>query len=271
MRVSLVLALLLLGSCMGQDGEYCHGWADHYGGWHPGFQCPERYDPLEATYCCGSCTLKYCCTASEARLDQGLCPSEGQEPATGVPTKEIPVPVPMYFPFLLVGGTFLTFVVLGSLVGVCCCKCLTPENETQASGPTAIQSRLLVPEPSRELSRHSSSSSSSVARPSLGHRPQNICTLGPENMNLYMTMPAAFSMMGCPQGAQFIHPSTAGPHFMNYGVPGEHSIMMTPASYIDARSCYGQSLNAYGQTLNTYPVMAQQSEPIGAIGNPSKC
>ncbi|MEE6508863.1 hypothetical protein FKM82_023312 [Ascaphus truei] len=264
---ALLLTLLLLGPCAGQHGEYCHGWADTHGAWHPGFPCPERYDPPEATLCCGACGLRYCCPASEARLDQGMCPSEGQ---LEEPNMEHPPSVPTYFPFLLVGSLFVTFVLIGSLVGFCCCKCLKPEEEVQASGP--VQNRLLDTEPStdtRTPSRHSSSSSSSVVRTSMGIRPQNLCSLGPENINLYMNMPAAFSMMGCPQNAQFMHPPTAGapylqPPYMNYAMPGEHAIIMTPASYIDARNCYGQSSNAY-------PSVAQHSDQMMYPGAPSKC
>ncbi|XP_053547662.1 protein shisa-1-like [Bombina bombina] len=248
----VVLLLVLASSCTGQHGEYCHGWADVQGSWHPGFQCPERYDPGEATFCCGSCSLRYCCSTIEARLDQGLCPSEEELDVPGV---ELPPSVPTYFPFLLVGSVFVSFVITGSLVGLCCCKCLKPD-DTQGSGPLPIQSRLLDVEPSTDLSRHSSSSSNSVIRTSLGNRPQNLCTHGAENVNLYMNMQSAYPMMGCPQNGQFVHPAGTAylqPPFMNYTMQGEHTIIMTPASYIDARSCYGQS-------SNIYPTLAPQND-----------
>lgn len=54
-------------------GEYCHGWMDSHNTWHRGFQCPEQYDGEEARYCCGTCSLRYCCTSVEARLDQSTC------------------------------------------------------------------------------------------------------------------------------------------------------------------------------------------------------
>ncbi|XP_048461355.1 shisa family member 2a [Rhincodon typus] len=65
------------------SGEYCHGWSDSNGSWHSGFQCPERYDNREATLCCGSCGLRYCCSLRDNRLDQGVCSNDNnvhQEP-----------------------------------------------------------------------------------------------------------------------------------------------------------------------------------------------
>ncbi|XP_068104024.1 protein shisa-1-like [Hyperolius riggenbachi] len=246
----LLVLVLLIASCTGQFGEYCHGWTDSYGGWHPGFQCPERYDPSEATYCCGSCSLRYCCIASESRLDQGLCPIEDEDEMTeeGVPAVDLPASVPTFLPFLLVGSLFVSFVIIGSLVGFCCCKCLNPEQEAQSGGP-AQQSRLLDTEASTDNSRHSSSSSASVPRTSLANHPQNLCSLGAENINLYMNVPTAFPIMGCPPNAQFMHPATTGtpyvqPPYINYAVPAEHAILMAPTSYIDARNCFPQSVYA---------------------------
>ncbi|KAM4663419.1 protein shisa-1-like [Discoglossus pictus] len=256
---TLLITLLLLGFCSGQHGEYCHGWADTHGDWHPGFQCPERYDPAEATFCCGSCSLRYCCSAVESRLDQGMCPTEVEE----LPGMELPHSVPTYFPFLLVGSVFVSFVITGSLVGLCCCKCLKPD-ESQGTAPLPIQSRLLETEASTDHSRHSSSSSNSVARTSFGNRAQNICPVGAENLNLYMNMPPGFSMMGCTQNGQFVGTSFLQPPYLNYAMQGEHAIIMTPASYIDARSCYGQSTNGY-------PSLPQQGDqPIYQPTTPSK-
>ncbi|KAM8799989.1 LOW QUALITY PROTEIN: uncharacterized protein C8orf48 homolog [Eudromia elegans] len=69
----LLLLLVLWGGAV-WAGEYCHGSAG-------GFQCPERHDGAEATLCCGSCRLRYCCAASAARLEQGLCPGAPPQPA----------------------------------------------------------------------------------------------------------------------------------------------------------------------------------------------
>ncbi|XP_073403672.1 protein shisa-1-like [Dendrobates tinctorius] len=263
----LLILFLHVSASWAQFGEYCHGWSDNYGSWHPGFQCPEQYDHIEATYCCGACNLPYCCTASESRLDQGLCPSEEHEDMfkEGAPAIEIPAAVPTYLPFLLVGTIFVSFVIVGALVGVCCCRCLGPEEATQINGP-AQQSRLLDPEPSTDVSRHSSSSSNSASRGSVGARPQNLCPLGSENLNLYMNMPQAFPIMSCPPNAQFLHAAPPAapflqPPFINYAVPGEHAILMAPASYIDARSCYPQS--------TTYLPVTQHIDPIVPEDSPS--
>lgn len=58
------------------QGEYCHGWLDINGNYHDGFQCPEDFDTADATVCCGSCALRYCCAAVDARLDQGSCTND---------------------------------------------------------------------------------------------------------------------------------------------------------------------------------------------------
>lgn len=78
------LCLLLGWLCWGpaaaqQPGEYCHGWVDVQGNYHEGFQCPEDFDTLDATICCGSCALRYCCAAADARLEQGGCTNDRGE------------------------------------------------------------------------------------------------------------------------------------------------------------------------------------------------
>ncbi|XP_038625180.1 protein shisa-3 homolog isoform X2 [Tachyglossus aculeatus] len=108
-------------------GEYCHGWRDGTGRVQGGFQCPEPFDRADATICCGSCALRYCCAAAAARLEQGACAADGQ---AGPPT---PPAQPVYVPFLIVGSIFVAFVLLGSLVAVYCCSCLRPK----PSGPRA--------------------------------------------------------------------------------------------------------------------------------------
>uniref|UniRef100_A0A4W3J8T3 Shisa family member 2a n=1 Tax=Callorhinchus milii TaxID=7868 RepID=A0A4W3J8T3_CALMI len=206
------------------SGEYCHGWSDGQGDWHPGFQCPERYDGAEATLCCGSCELRYCCSVLDNRLDQGVCSNDNymqQEADSHTRTAS----VPMYLPFLIVGSIFVAFIIVGSFIAVCCCRCLKPkEEENQQSVPS--QSRLLelVPPPSvRSPSRHSTSSTDSI--------------------NLYMNVPANFPVMGCHQAQQFLPPqSTANPflppHYLSYGIPADHTLVMAPP-FVD-RPGYGQ-------------------------------
>lgn len=84
MGLLLALCLLLTRLCWvpagaQQSGEYCHGWVDVQGNYHEGFQCPEDFDTLDATICCGSCALRYCCAAADARLEQGGCTNDRGE------------------------------------------------------------------------------------------------------------------------------------------------------------------------------------------------
>lgn len=91
-RLLLLRCLLLglLGGGGGQrgGGEYCHGWVDGQGGYHDGFQCPEGFDTAAATICCGSCALRYCCAAAEARLEQGGCTNHREPPEPAVSARE---------------------------------------------------------------------------------------------------------------------------------------------------------------------------------------
>ncbi|XP_037636571.1 protein shisa-3 homolog [Sebastes umbrosus] len=107
------------------QGEYCHGWLDSSGNYHDGFQCPEDFDTMDATVCCGSCALRYCCAAADARLDQGGCTNDREVDNTEYAAQ------PIYVPFLMVGSIFVAFVVVGSLVAVYCCTCLRPKQPTQ--------------------------------------------------------------------------------------------------------------------------------------------
>ncbi|CAL8263676.1 unnamed protein product [Lota lota] len=106
------------------QGEYCHGWLDGHGNYHEGFQCPEDFDTMDATVCCGSCALRYCCAAVDARLDQGTCTNDRELDHTEFAAQ------PIYVPFLMVGSIFVAFVVVGSLVAVYCCTCLRPKQPT---------------------------------------------------------------------------------------------------------------------------------------------
>ncbi|KAM9373766.1 uncharacterized protein C8orf48 homolog [Phaethornis superciliosus] len=69
----------------GWAGEFCHGWVGSPQRGHRGFQCPELYDGPQATFCCGTCSLRYCCSARGARLDQGQCPGDHQQPSPRPP------------------------------------------------------------------------------------------------------------------------------------------------------------------------------------------
>ncbi|XP_074131103.1 protein shisa-3 homolog [Sminthopsis crassicaudata] len=131
MGALLALCLLLGGLRWGpagaqQDGEYCHGWVDAHGNYHEGFQCPEDFDTPDATICCGSCALRYCCAAADARLEQGGCTNDrGELEHPGITAQ------PVYVPFLIVGSIFIAFIILGSLVAIYCCTCLRPKQTSQ--------------------------------------------------------------------------------------------------------------------------------------------
>ncbi|XP_053107349.1 protein shisa-3 homolog [Hemicordylus capensis] len=133
------LRCLLLGCCccclacrwgssaqkVGSGGEYCHGWLDAHDRYYEGFPCPERFDTPDATICCGSCALRYCCAAADARLEQGGCTND-LEPEQPAPSAQ-----PIYVPFLIVGSIFIAFIFVGSLVAVYCCTCLRPKQTLQ--------------------------------------------------------------------------------------------------------------------------------------------
>uniref|UniRef100_A0A8C3RRN2 Shisa N-terminal domain-containing protein n=1 Tax=Chelydra serpentina TaxID=8475 RepID=A0A8C3RRN2_CHESE len=255
----VLVLLLTLGGTSGQDGEYCHGWADSSQLWHRGFRCPEHDDSPEATLCCGTCNLRYCCSTREARLDQGLCPSDHHQTSPKPPSGNrlllllliinpgSAVHLPMYLPFLLVGSIFVAFIVIGAFIGICCCRCLKSQDEEQQHGPAPIQSRLLE---AAAPPWFSSSSSSSATRCSLGSHPQtnNIC----------LSMAPSFPIIGSSQGAQFLPPtSTNGPLLQpactNHGIPTDRTIITTPASFLN-RAIYGQT------SYYNFPVSAMHSD-----------
>ncbi|NXK41221.1 SHSA1 protein, partial [Piprites chloris] len=205
MARSVLCALLLaLGCAPGRAGEYCHGWLGGAQRWHRGFQCPERSDGPLATLCCGSCNLRYCCSAPESRLDQGRCPGEP------LPSPKTPVPVPVYLPFLLVGSVFVVFVVGGTCVGICCCKCFKSRPEGHQSGLAPGRTWLLEPDVPSGLP-------SSAPRGSLGSAPQSsACT----------ALPPSLPVLGLPQNPRFSPPRTSAllshPSRALHGIPRDH-------------------------------------------------
>nr|XP_023829120.1 protein shisa-2-like [Salvelinus alpinus] len=88
MSVTVVVTLLLVIIDVKASGEYCHGWHDTQGTWREGFQCPEKFDGEDAIICCGKCELRYCCSSTEARLDQGTCENDKQAQEPGTNSKE---------------------------------------------------------------------------------------------------------------------------------------------------------------------------------------
>ncbi|XP_067405826.1 protein shisa-1-like [Emydura macquarii macquarii] len=218
--------LCVLEDTSGQDEEHCHGWADSSQLWHRGFQCPELYDSPEATLCCGTCNLRYCCSTREAQLDQGLCPSDHHQ------TSPKPPSVPMYLPFLLVGSIFVAFIIIGAFIGICCYRCLKPEDEEQQNGTAPVQSPLLEAAAPPWLSSSSSTTSCSLG----GHLQTN---------NIGMSTALPFPIIESSHRTQFLPlTSTSGPLLQppctNYGIPIDHIIITTPASFLN-RAVYGQT------------------------------
>ncbi|KAF4073428.1 hypothetical protein AMELA_G00258700 [Ameiurus melas] len=201
----LLLLLLSLPRALSglSGGEYCHGWRDAAGARHRGFRCPERYDGEGARYCCGSCSLRYCCAAPDARLDQSTCPAEFDFYTEGA--RDVRPTLPTYLPFVIVVSSFLSFVVLGATISVCCCHCVKPKPGDRP-GPT--QTSLLE---SRGPSLKSSNSGLHPPRPS------------PSDLGMYSAFPPTFVPplhQGAPQFYQ---------NYPNYPLPPEHTMMIAPA------------------------------------------
>ncbi|CAN2388483.1 multicellular organism development [Pristimantis euphronides] len=159
----LMLSFFTWGNARAQ-GEYCHGWVDAAGNYQAGFQCPEDFDTADATICCGSCSLRYCCAASDARLEQGSCTNDRELENTGVTAQ------PVYVPFLVVGSIFIAFIIVGSLVAVYCCTCLRPKQTSQQpmrftlrSYPPESLPMILTSTSLRTPSRQSSTATSSTS------------------------------------------------------------------------------------------------------------
>ncbi|XP_005912308.1 protein shisa-2 [Haplochromis burtoni] len=250
MSVTAIVTLLLVIIDVKASGEFCHGWRDSQGVWKEGFQCPEKIDGVDAIICCGKCELRYCCSSTDARLDQGSCDNDRQSPEPGTNNKENKDSgaVPIYVPFLIVGSVFVAFIVVGSVVAVCCCRCLRPKQELSSGGTTGGGAggggRLLETIPmmastsrgssSRQSSTATSSSSSAPAAvPRTGPPPvmraQASCCLPPD-ASVFVNMPTNFSVLNCqqatqimPHQGQFLHPQ-----YIGYAHP-----MSSTAAYLD--------------------------------------
>ncbi|KAM4606261.1 protein shisa-2 [Polymixia lowei] len=236
--VTVILTLLLVIIDVKASGEYCHGWHDSQGAWKEGFQCPEKIDGEDAIICCGKCELRYCCSSTDARLDQGTCDNDKQDVDPGTESKDNKETgaVPIYVPFLIVGSVFVAFILVGSVVAVCCCRCLRPKQELSSgtgTGGGAGSGRLMETIPmmasvgtsrgssSRQSSTATSSSSSvpaAVPRPAPPPlmRTQASCCLPPD-ASVFVNMPTNFSVLNCqqatqimPHQGQFLHPQYIG-------------------------------------------------------------
>ncbi|XP_057680124.1 protein shisa-2 [Corythoichthys intestinalis] len=233
--IAVIATLLAVAIDVKANGEYCHGWHDAQGAWKEGFQCPEKIDGVDAIICCGKCELRYCCSSTDARLDQGSCDNDRRalEPgAEGKESKESDA-VPIYVPFLIVGSVFVAFILVGSVVAMCCCRCLRPKREPSAgSGGGSGRPLETIPmmsgtsrgSSSRQSSTAASSSSSAPsanprpgpAAPTPMVRAQASCCLPPD-ASVFVNMPTNFSVLNCqqatqimPHQGQFLHPQYIG-------------------------------------------------------------
>ncbi|KAF3703599.1 Protein shisa-2 Transmembrane protein 46 Precursor [Channa argus] len=236
MSVTAIMTLLLVIIDVKASGEYCHGWHDSQNVWKEGFLCPEKIDAEDAIICCGKCELRYCCSSTDARLDQGSCDNDrqAQEPGTESKENKDSGAVPIYVPFLIVGSVFVAFILMGSVVAVCCCRCLRPKQELSSgggTGGTASGGRLLETIPMMASTSRGSSSrqsstatSSSSSAPPAAPRPapppmiraQASCCLTPD-ASVFVNMPTNFSILSCqqatqimPHQGQFLHPQYIG-------------------------------------------------------------
>lgn len=151
-------------------------------------------------------------------------------------------PVPIYVPFLIVGSVFVAFIILGSLVAACCCRCLRPKQEPQQSrAPGGNRLMETIPMiPSASTSRGSSSRQSSTAASSSSSansgarapptRSQTNCCLPEGTMNnVYVNMPTNFSVLNCQQATQIVphQGQYLHPPYVGYTVQHD-SVPMTP-------------------------------------------
>ncbi|XP_039363062.1 protein shisa-2 homolog isoform X2 [Mauremys reevesii] len=256
-RCWLLLAALgwLLPAGAGASGEYCHGWLDAQGAWRDGFQCPERFDGGDATICCGSCALRYCCSSAEARLDQGVCDNDRQQGADeqGRPDKDGPD---------------------GAAVAACCCRCLRPKQEPQQSrAPGGNRLMETIPMiPSASTSRGSSSRQSSTAASSSSSansgarapptRSQTNCCLPEGTMNnVYVNMPTNFSVLNCQQATQIVphQGQYLHPQYVGYAVQHD-SMPMTPVPpFLDGLQ------SGYRQIQSPYPHANSEQKMYPAV------
>ncbi|AWP20635.1 putative protein shisa-2 -like [Scophthalmus maximus] len=250
--LTVIVTLLLVLIDVEASGEYCHGWRDSQGAWKEGFQCPEKIDGDDAIICCGKCELRFCCSSTDARLDQGSCDNDrqAQEPGTESKENKDSNAVPIYVPFLIVGSVFVAFILVGSVVAVCCCRCLRPKQELSSGGATgggASGGRLLETIPMMASTSRGSSSrqsstatSSSSSAPPAAPRPappqllraQASCCLPPD-ASVFVNMPTNFSVLNCqqatqimPHQGQFLHPQ-----YIGYAHPAQAFLDPTQGGY----------------------------------------
>lgn len=162
--------------------------------------------------------------------------------------------VPIYVPFLIVGSVFVAFILVGSVVAVCCCRCLRPKQELSSPGATGggggggggggrlLETIPMMASTSRGSSSRQSSTatSSSSSAPPAAPRPaqpqmmraQASCCLPPD-ASVFVNMPTNFSVLNCqqatqimPHQGQFLHPQ-----YIGYAHPVSHTATFLDPSH----------------------------------------
>ncbi|KFQ92830.1 Protein shisa-2, partial [Nipponia nippon] len=182
--------------------------------------------------------------------------------------------VPIYVPFLIVGSVFVAFIILGSLVAACCCRCLRPKQEPQQSrAPGGTRLMETIPMiPSASTSRGSSSRQSSTAASSSSSansgarapptRSQTNCCLPEGTMNnVYVNMPTNFSVLNCQQATQIVphQGQYLHPQYVGYAVQHD-SMPLTPVPpFLDGLQ------GGYRQIQSPYPHATSEQKMYPAV------
>ncbi|KFV00962.1 Protein shisa-2, partial [Pterocles gutturalis] len=182
--------------------------------------------------------------------------------------------VPIYVPFLIVGSVFVAFIILGSLVAACCCRCLRPKQEPQQSrAPGGTRLMETIPMiPSASTSRGSSSRQSSTAASSSSSansgarapptRSQTNCCLPEGTMNnVYVNMPTNFSVLNCQQATQIVphQGQYLHPQYVGYAVQHDPMPLTPVPPFLDGLQ------SGYRQIQSPYPHPASEQKMYPAV------
>ena len=182
--------------------------------------------------------------------------------------------MPIYVPFLIVGSVFVAFVLVGSVVAVCCCRCLRPKQELSSGGGGGRLLETIPMMTSVGTSRGSSSRQSSTATSSSSSAPpaaprqapqammraQATCCLPPD-ASVFVNMPTNFSVLNCqqatqimPHQGQFLHPQ-----YIGYAHPmASHA----PQAYMDpTQGGYRQLQSPFPPPTSVASVTREQKYP----------
>lgn len=119
--------------------------------------------------------------------------------------------VPTYLPFVIVVSAFLSFVLLGTMISICCCQCVKPK---PADRPSPTQTSLV------ESGGPSPKSSTPSCTANTGLHPTRP---GPSDLSVYSGFPPAF-VSPLHQGAPQFYSN-----YPNYPLPPEHTMLIAPA------------------------------------------